>query len=135
VPFVDGDGDQYDKDSELIWNDTTNLTDRWWKSGVDVGAYAYQFSTKRPPSEIPGPLRADLTVTAGTAYPNLTVTAPLGPEFQAIPEWTGGAAVDLSTLVPTANTRKGDVGVAVWSEGLNAVERVIADDFLNYEDA
>lgn len=89
----------------------------------------------RSPITTPGPLRADLTVTAGTTYPNLTVTAPLGPEFQGVTEWTGGAEVDLSALVATANTRIGDVGVAAWSEGLNAVERVIADDFLNYEDA
>lgn len=78
----------------------------------------------------PGPLRADLLITAGAVYPNLTVTAPLGPEFQALPEWTGGAAVDLSTLTPTANTRKGQLGVAVYSPGLDAAWITQADKAL-----
>lgn len=84
----------------------------------------------RSPITTPGPLRADLTVTVGTSYPNLTVTAPLGPEFQGITEWTGGTAVDLSTLAPTANTRTGQLGVAVWNPGLDATEIVRADKVL-----
>lgn len=96
----------------------------------DIGAYEYQYTRSIAPITTPGPLRADLTITAGIAYPDLTVTAPLGPEFQAIPEWTGGAAVDLSTLVPTANTRTGQLGVAVWNPGLDAAEIVRADKVL-----
>lgn len=98
----------------------------------DIGAYEYQYIRSIAPITTPGPLRADLTVTAGTTYPNLTVTAPLGPEFQAIPEWTGGAAVDLNTLVATANTRIGGLGVGVWSTALDIYETATADEILKH---
>ena len=79
-----------------------------------------------------GPLRTDITIAAGTAYPNLTVTAPLGPELQGITEWTGGAEVDLSALVATANTRIGGLGVGVWSTALDIYETATADEILKH---
>jgi len=82
------------------------------------------------PLMYPGPLRRDLIVTAGTEYPALTVTAPLGPSFQGITEWTNNAAVDLSTLTATANTRLGDRGIAIWNPGLDATGIIRADRVL-----
>lgn len=80
-----------------------------------------------------GPLRRDLIVTDGDTYPNITANAPLGPNFQAIAEWTNNTDVDLSTLTATANTRIGTRGVAIWNPGLDAAEIIKADRYLRPE--
>lgn len=84
----------------------------------------------RSPIQYPGPLGLDATVTAGTAFPDITVQAPLGPEFQAITEWTNNAAVDLSTLTATARTRIGPKGMLVYGEDLTVDEQALADKYL-----
>ena len=114
-PFVDGNGDQYDMAGEKVWDDTTNLPVQWWLSGVDIGAYAYQFAVQRPSVEYPGPLGIDAPIQSGTVYPAVTIQAPLGAPFQIISEFTGEAVVDLATLVPTAKIRTGPRGMIVRS--------------------
>ena len=79
------------------------------------------------PTQFPGPLGIDATVTAGTAYPDITIQAPLGAEFQAIPEFTGEAVVDPATLAPTVKIRIGDMGMTVYSTDLDAVGILRAD--------
>ncbi len=80
--------------------------------------------------QYPGPLNVSAPVTAGTAYPDITIQAPLGPEFQAITEWTGEAAVDLSTLSATARTRIGPRGMLIYGVDLDATEQTQADRYL-----
>ena len=63
----------------------------------------------RSPIQHRGPLGIDAPIT-GT-----TITGPLGPKFQAIPTFTGGAEVDLSTFVPTTQVRTGPRGTIVRS--------------------
>jgi len=58
---------------------------------------------------LPGPLGIDAPIT-GT-----TITAPLGPEFQAISTFTGGAEVDLATFEKTNQVRTGPLGTIVRS--------------------
>ena len=84
----------------------------------------------RSPLTTPGPLGIDATVTAGTTYPAVTIKAPLGPEFQSIPEWTGEAAVDLSTLSATARTRIGPRGLLIYGEDLSTADQTRADNYL-----
>jgi len=81
----------------------------------------------RAPLTIPGPLGIHATVTAGTTYPAVTIKAPLGAEFQAIPEFTGEAVVDLATLVPTPKIRTGPKGTLVYSADLDAAGIIRAD--------
>jgi predicted outer membrane repeat protein len=40
VPFSDGDGNQYDLNNVLIWNDRIDLPVGRWYDGADIGAYA-----------------------------------------------------------------------------------------------
>jgi len=82
------------------------------------------------PVQYPGPLNVSATITAGTTYPAVTIKAPLGPKFQGIPEWTGEAAVDLSTLSATARTRIGPRGMLIYGEDLDATEQMQADRYL-----
>ena len=82
------------------------------------------------PLTTPGPLNVSATITAGTVYPAVTIKAPLGPKFQAIPEWTGEAAVDLSTLSATARTRIGPRGMLIYGVDLSAADQARADGYL-----
>jgi len=75
----------------------------------------------------PGPLGIDATVTAGTVYPAVTIQAPLGAEFQAIPEFTGEAEVDLETFVPDEYVRTGPKGALVYRAALTAAGIIRAD--------
>ena len=74
----------------------------------------------------PGPLGIDAPVQSGTTYP-CTIKAPLGAEFQAIPEFTGEAAVDLATLVPTDYVRTGPKGTLVYRTARDASGILRAD--------
>lgn len=40
-PFSDGDGNQYDLDGKLIWDDVLNSPVGNWSNGVEMGAYGY----------------------------------------------------------------------------------------------
>ena len=84
----------------------------------------------RSPITTLGPLNVSATITAGTTYPDITIKAPLGPEFQALPEWTGEAAVDLSTLSATARTRIGPRGMLIYGEDLSTADQDRADRYL-----
>jgi len=77
--------------------------------------------------EYPGPLGIDAAIQSGTVYPAITIKAPLGAEFQAIPEFTNNASVNLAALVPTAKVRIGDRGMAVYSADLDAAGIIRAD--------
>ncbi|MFA5377941.1 MAG: hypothetical protein WC455_19480 [Dehalococcoidia bacterium] len=79
---------------------------------------------------IPGPLNVSATITAGTVYPDITIKAPLGPEFQAIAEWTGGAAVDLSTFAGSNYTRVGERGMMIYGSERTAAEIAAIDRYL-----
>jgi len=81
-------------------------------------------------TDYPGPLNVSATITAGTEYPDITIKAPLGPKFQGIPEWTGDAAVDLSTLSATARTRIGPRGLLIYGVDLDATEQTQSDRYL-----
>ena len=126
VPFVDGNGDKYDMAGEKVWDDTTNLPVQWWLSGVDIGAYAYQFVVQRPDVEYPGPLGIDGPFD-GATFPTGNFQAPLGGDFQAISTFTNGAEVDLATLVPTTYVRTGPLGTLVYSAELDAAGILRAD--------
>jgi len=78
------------------------------------------------PLLIPGPLGIDGPIT-GT-----TITAPLGPKFQAIDTFTNGAAVDLATLVPTTQVRTGPRGTLVYRTALDAAGIIRADRVVGY---
>ena len=80
--------------------------------GIDVG--------------YPGPLGIDAPFD-GTVFPIGNFQAPLGRDFQAIPEFTDNASVDLETLAPTAKIRIGDNGMAVYSADLDAAGIARAD--------
>ena len=80
----------------------------------------------RSPIQFPGPLGIDGQFT-GTVFPVGNFQAPLGAEFQAIPEFTNNASVDLATLVPTAKVRIGTRGMAVYSADLDAAGILRAD--------
>ena len=77
----------------------------------------------------PGPLGIDGPFD-GTAFPTGNFQAPLGADFQLIPEFTGNASVDLETLEPTAKIRIGPRGMIVRSvdgsaEGQARDDRVV----------
>lgn len=74
-----------------------------------------------------GPLRDDLIVTVGTEYPDVTVTAPLGPKFQAITEWTNNAAVDLATFIDTDKSRFGTKGGVIYTTDQDAAAKARID--------
>ena len=92
-------------------------------SGTGVGL-------SRPPITTPGPLNVSATVTVGTTYPDITIKAPLGPEFQAITEWAGGAAVDLSTFAGSNYTRVGPRGMMIYGSERTADEIAAIDRYL-----
>ena len=79
--------------------------------------------------QYPGPLGID-GLFDGTAFPVGNFQAPLGAEFQAIPEFTGNASVDLATLVPTAKVRIGDRGMAVYRTPLSFADQLRVDRVL-----
>jgi len=81
-----------------------DLTAREWINLIDP-----QWATNAAITTYSGPLGIDAPIT-GT-----TITAPLGADFQAISTFTGGAEVDLATLVPTAQVRTGSQGTIVRS--------------------
>jgi len=68
-----------------------------------------------------GPLGIDAPIT-GTV-----ITAPLGADFQAIPEFTNNASVDLDALEPTPKIRIGGRGMVVYSADLDAAGIARAD--------
>jgi hypothetical protein len=84
----------------------------------------------RSPITTPGPLNVSATITAGTTYPDITIKAPLGPGFQAIAEWTGGAAVDLSTFAGSNYTRVGPRGMMIYGSERTADEIAAIDRYL-----
>jgi len=93
----------------------------------DIGAYEYQYTRSIAPITTPGPLGIDATVTEGATYPAVTIKAPLGAEFQAIDTFTGEAAVDLATLVPTEYVRTGPKGTLVYRTARDAAGIIRAD--------
>ena len=84
----------------------------------------------RSPITTPGPLNVSATITAGTTYPDITIKAPIGPEFQGIPEWTGVAAVDLSTFAGSNYTRVGERGMMIYGSERTAAEIAAIDRYL-----
>jgi hypothetical protein len=84
----------------------------------------------RSPITTPGPLNVSATITAGTTYPAVTIKAPLGPGFQAIAEWTGGAAVDLSTVAGSNYTRVRPRGMMIYGSERTADEIAAIDRYL-----
>ena len=40
-PFSNGDGNQYDYNGLLVWDDVLDSPVGMWRGGVDIGAYAY----------------------------------------------------------------------------------------------
>jgi hypothetical protein len=66
-----------------------------------------------------GPLGIDATVVSGTTLADLVIKAPLGPEFQAIPEFTNNASVTLNTLVPTGKLFIGAKALLVYGDDLS----------------
>jgi len=62
--------------------------------------------------QYPGPFGIDGPFD-GTAFPTGNFQAPLGRDFQLIPEFTDNASVDLATLAPTAKIRIGPRGMIV----------------------
>ena len=82
--------------------------------------------------QFPGPLNVSATITAGTTYPDITIKAPLGPEFQGIGEWTGEAAVDLTSWTGSDQTRIGPRGMLIYDQPLTYADAVKADRYLGY---
>ena len=80
----------------------------------------------RTPIQHRGPLGIDGPFD-GTVFPTGNFQAPLGRDFQAIPELTNNASVDLAALVPTAKVRIGPEGMAVYSVDLDAAGILRAD--------
>ena len=78
------------------------------------------------PIQFPGPLGIDGPFD-GTAFPVGNFQAPLGRDFQLIPEFTNNASVDLAALVPTAKIRTGPRGTLVYSADLDAAGILRAD--------
>jgi len=77
----------------------------------------------------PSPLGVDGPFD-GTVFPFGNFQAPLGRDFQLIPEFTNNASVDLAALVPTAKIRIGPRGMTVRSvdgsaEGQARDDRVV----------
>ena len=108
-----GSFDEYDETSTIYAYDTDTGTEASTPYTPTAGlALPIVFGG---PLTTPGPLGIDATITEGTTYPAITIKAPLGAEFQAIPEFTGEAVVDLATLAPTAKIRTGLRGVIVRS--------------------
>ena len=99
--------------------------------GSGCAAYV-ESSTERAPIGTPGPLNVSATVTAGTEYPAVTIKAPLGPEFQEIAEWSGNAAIDLTSWTGSAQTRIGPNGMFVYDQPLTYADAVKADRYLGY---
>jgi len=84
----------------------------------------------RSPIQYPGPLNVSATITAGTEYPAVTIKAPLGQEFQAIPEWSGEAAVDLSTFAGSVHTRTGPNGTMIYGPEMSVAKIAQVDTCL-----
>jgi len=90
----------------------------------------------RTPIQHRGHLGIDGPFT-GAAFPVGNFQAPLGADFQAIPEFANNASVDLAALVPAAKIRIGPKGMAVYSVDLDAAgmqraDRVVkADEWWN----
>jgi len=81
--------------------------------------------------QFPGPLGIDGQFD-GTVFPVGNFQAPLGRDFQLIPEFTNNVSVDLAALVPTAKIRIGDKGMAVYSADLDAAGIARADRVVGY---
>jgi lysophospholipase L1-like esterase len=120
-------------DTELA---RTTLTDQWVKlSGTFVDDDSARILYVQAASDtVAGEYwyLDDLRImpTENITYPDLIVTASLGPKFQALPEWTNNAEVDLSLLEATENTRLGTQGIAIWNPALDATGIVRADQVL-----
>ena len=130
APGTDDLATVYDSGDGLHFNAAGSATQAWLFGALLPATYSATTDLLGCPVINHGPLRNDLIVTVGDTYPALTVKAPLGPKCQVITEWTNNAAVDLSTLVATANTRLGTRGVAIWNPGLDAAGIVRADRVL-----
>ena len=75
----------------------------------------------RSPITTPGPLNVSATITAGTTYPDITIKAPLGPKFQALPEWTGGQAHNLIAFTNTTESQFFTSGGAIYDAEANPI--------------
>jgi len=107
---------------------TTDIDGNQLYSPYNIGSYSGDGSDMQMASiAYPGPLGLDAPVTVGTVYPDITITAPLGAEMQAVTPFTAGAAVNLATLVPSAKVRIGTKGMLVYDTDLTAAEIVRAD--------
>ena len=80
------------------------------------------------PIQYPGPLGIDATVTAGTVYPDITIQAPLGAEFQALDAFTGDQEVDWETFTPDEYVRTGPNGILVYRTARDAAGILRADE-------
>ena len=80
--------------------------------------------------QYPAPLNVSATVTAGTTYPDITIKAPLGPEFQAITGLTNNAAVDLASRVNTTQVIFGPRGGFIYKDAVSAEKKALAEVYL-----
>jgi hypothetical protein len=136
---VDGTGTMWANDAGFTVADGTTYLDQENTSVIGVGwiipamygnitqSSSWVDGTTREPTEYPGPLGLDAPVTVGTAYPNITITAPLGAEMQALPEFTYNLPVPITSIIPDDNVRVGDRGVLVYDSPLTADEQARAD--------
>jgi hypothetical protein len=83
----------------------------------------------RSPITTPGPLNVSATITSGDTYPAVTIKAPLGPKFQAITEFAGDTAVDLSTFVNTDHTIVGKKCTLIYGTPLSMANKIRAERF------
>ena len=119
--------------SQYLADDGVDAIGAGWRIPALIdgsGCAAYVVTGERSSITTPGPLNVSATITAGTIYPAVTIKAPLGPKFQGITEWTGEAAVDLSTLSATARTRIGPRGMLIYGVDLDAADQARADGYL-----
>ena len=129
--------DEYDDDGVHLLKVGVNALAEIWKAALFaeyrtiIPAGANLDLNGDTVTSTPGPLNVSATITSGTTYPAVTIKAPLGPEFQSITEWTGEAAVDLSTLSATARTRIGPRGLLIYGADLSAADQARADGYLD----
>ena len=111
------------------WGETIFIGSKTDGVGVFNGTIFDFAKAESTPVVVPGPLGIDGAFD-GTAFPVGNFQAPLGRDFQLIPEFTGNASVDLAALVPTAKIRIGPRGMTVRSvdgsaEGQARDDRVV----------